>query len=279
MRYKGVEVTLDNYTVLFSDYSLDTLDEIRSALLDSTPILQYIDRDPEDLHQIRLGMLENIPQRYFSLPHDVLRLVRKVGTCPTLDQWLDQSLDTEVLRAIVQWDSSGYDVSDCDFRYLKVEFIGVLSSLLASGDKVGEFLTPNSITLDELKILADLPYPRSEYFGLSVDQLKQFARNPVLRSLPKSPHMSADTLDALVPVLLSDLDDRVKAELSHVIDGAFKYQDFQIDRVFEAYTQGLDYTRLLDPDLGIAEVNVILLELQRDRRRRFGGTLSKPSVR
>ena len=63
-RYKNTLVTLENYKTIYKDCSVDILDEIRSAILDDTPIASYINEcgtDSYKLGQIRMGIREMLP--------------------------------------------------------------------------------------------------------------------------------------------------------------------------------------------------------------------------
>jgi hypothetical protein len=69
MLYKGKNVTLTNYKQLFKGYSADILDEIRSAILDETPITQYVESckaDSYKLNQLRLAKREGVPDCYLN---------------------------------------------------------------------------------------------------------------------------------------------------------------------------------------------------------------------
>ena len=92
MEYCGREITLENLDAIFAGYSLDTREEIRSALFRGTPILPYIERTPEDLHQIRLAMIETVPDVFFVLPAPVLKQVR---------EYMQEGLNLNVLKPFV----------------------------------------------------------------------------------------------------------------------------------------------------------------------------------
>lgn len=63
-QFKESTVTLENYKKIFDSCTPDVLDEIRSAVLDDTPIASFIDEcgtDSYKLGQIRIGLREMLP--------------------------------------------------------------------------------------------------------------------------------------------------------------------------------------------------------------------------
>lgn len=80
--YRNKTVTFDNYKKVFEQYSPDVLDEIRSAILDSTPIMPFIEpcaKDDEKLKQLRLALREMIPLQYLSaqMTANTIRMIRR----------------------------------------------------------------------------------------------------------------------------------------------------------------------------------------------------------
>lgn len=81
-KYKGVLITMNNYLKVFEGFESDILDEIRSAVLDDTPIGQYIKScgsDSYKLGQIRLALREYVPKEYLNvkLSGKCINLIRK----------------------------------------------------------------------------------------------------------------------------------------------------------------------------------------------------------
>lgn len=67
MYYQGQKINGDNYKDIFADCSPDVLDEIRLAIADDTPVLDYVEQCGDDsytLGQIRLAIREGIPSSY-----------------------------------------------------------------------------------------------------------------------------------------------------------------------------------------------------------------------
>ena len=68
-KFKSTMVTMSNYQEIFKECTPDILDEIRSAVLDDTPISKYIKGCGDDsykLGQIRMALREMIPHEYLS---------------------------------------------------------------------------------------------------------------------------------------------------------------------------------------------------------------------
>lgn len=96
-KYKGIVVTLGNYSEVFNGLDVDILDEIRSAILDDTPIsglIKYCLSDAYKLGQLRMAIREFIPKDFINprLSGKAMFYIRKLYS---------RNSDIEVLRKYI----------------------------------------------------------------------------------------------------------------------------------------------------------------------------------
>lgn len=82
-KYQMNLVTMDNYKDIFKDSTPDILDEIRSAVLDDTPIANFIiccGSDSYKLSQFRMALREFVPPKYLNkcLTGNHINLIRQI---------------------------------------------------------------------------------------------------------------------------------------------------------------------------------------------------------
>lgn len=291
MKFKGKNVTLGNYKEVFEGYSLDVQDEVRSAVLDNTPIFSYVDRhknDPGTLHEIRLAMFECLPDIYYTLSGDVLHevrsLVRDGVNLELFEPYLGSNLSDEVLLLILSWIRDGVDVSQYDMKLIPVDMVGVLRRLVAQGYDVLPFLT--GLVYSSRYIMACLTlkkqgnnvdkFVNTVFDELVVDFLA-LANNPWLVSIAteESSIESLQILNELHGENFPELD-RVSAQDS---EGRFIFMPFQLERILESYEQRLTYGNMLDPTLGIAELNTIMVENRLANQGRLKGSFGSKKFR
>lgn len=281
MRYQNMEVTLDNYQDIFSQYPLDILDEIRSALLDGLPILNYLNRSPEDLHQIRLAMLEGISAEFFTLPASLLKSVRSAVTTghslTCFQQYLNKGIDTALLRVILDWDLKGYSIANLPLEYLTEDNVPLFTSMLRRNVNIQPYLTARPVPLESLKYVVKLNRPDLLEDLPALDVLQYLCSHRNLLGYKITSQTSLDTLEALQALYASALrkqDPTSYKELTqHDEKGNFLYMPFQLDRVLDAFEKHYDYKRLMDPSLGMSALNTLLLEEEFKQRKRLGGKL------
>ena len=70
MYFNGEKLTLENYSEVLSNYSLDIRDEVRSMLLDGIDLTSWIEKcknEPYKLTQIRLASKEGVSSTLLSV--------------------------------------------------------------------------------------------------------------------------------------------------------------------------------------------------------------------
>lgn len=142
--YRGVMITMQNYQEVFRGYSMDVLDEVRSAVLDDTPIGLYIDKCKEDsykLGQIRMAIREYVPIEYlnYKVSGKSINLLRKVYTsgisvAPILP-YITQSpyLKDSSLERVLESVLNGSDITKIDFRQVPDKNVDIICLGLEKG--------------------------------------------------------------------------------------------------------------------------------------------------
>ena len=277
MDYKGTLVTLENYHILFKDYSLDIRDEVRSAVIDGLDVSKYIEackNDPYRLNQIRLGIKENVPIRYFSLNGTVLYEVRKAlkvsKDLSAFDKYINAGFNTEQYTYILSWLLHGFRVEKCNLRLLpknlwRVFNYGVLNKYPMEIFCTGHPYSERYIT-SCLHLLANgddvTPYLSGEWDESVLEALVSYVNKPYYKKVRHflTPRSKPDYVDSIFECAQWGM------ELSEVgrkdEEGYNVYMPFQISWMIEAHRSGLDWSALCDPMLGNGELSKMVDEMQ-----------------
>lgn len=143
-KYKGALITMNNYLEVFKDFEPDIIDEIRSAILDDTPIGAYIKHCPYDsykLGQFRMALREYVPKEYLNpkLSGRCVYLIRRLykqGTdLSPLKFYIKDSLklENESLDKVLQIMLLGADIRKVDFTVVPKDNIDVICEGLLKG--------------------------------------------------------------------------------------------------------------------------------------------------
>ena len=142
-QFKKITVTLENYKQIFKNCTPDVLDEIRSAVLDDTPIASFIDEcgtDSYKLGQIRIGLREMMPLGFLNtnLTGRTIYLIRQCLknniSVDDLFVYVDEDklkLPSGTIEKLAEFVYLGADISMIDFTKVKESKIElVLQGLL-----------------------------------------------------------------------------------------------------------------------------------------------------
>lgn len=275
MKYGNVDVTLDNYRELFFTYPMEVQDQIRSAILDSLPILPYINRPYQDILEIRLAMLEQIPSKYFNLPSDTLRWVRKnyYRQSTAWEGYLSLLLPPAILIQVLTWLSEGYSVPKEKVSYLKEEYLKVLDSALKRGQSLDQFIPTNPVSASYLEMVLKLNDPSFLETIFPEETLSILLKYPALSEVWVTPKTSRSTLEVLGQILL-DLPPTLKEVFLQANDeGVFLYSASQMEFIFQAHQKGFNIESLLNPNLSLADMTTLILMEKSELRRNFSGSL------
>lgn len=148
MNCRGEKVLLDNFRKLYSEYSIDVQDVIRSAILDDVDIAEFVNscRDnPYRLDQIRLALKENITGGILSIGNGEtireIRNMRAVGVdISEISRQLENaSLSEKHISYLLKWVRAGYDTSDIDVSIVPKKLLESFDYGLMQGRKMGKY--------------------------------------------------------------------------------------------------------------------------------------------
>ncbi len=138
-KHNGVVITLANYLEVFGDLEPDILDEIRSAILDDTPIsgfIKYCEDDSYKLGQLRLAVREYLPKEFINprLSGRCIYLLRQLYrngyNLSILEKYIPKrgapTIENENLEVVLRAALHGADIKKVDFNIVPTENINII---------------------------------------------------------------------------------------------------------------------------------------------------------
>lgn len=144
-RYGGRFIALDNYAQIFEECSPDILDEIRSAVLDNTPIADFIDPVGDDsylLGQLRMALREGVPYEYLDVRltgktvYNIRQgFKRRVSMRDLVWYFPSKALrvDKEIIEVLSEFCLIGANISRVDFTLVPRNLVQVICKGLYKG--------------------------------------------------------------------------------------------------------------------------------------------------
>lgn len=280
-RYDKIVVSLSNYRQIFKGYREDTLDEIRSAVLDDTPIGAYIDilkNDPLTLNQVRLCIREMVPKRYINYRYgskvlSEIRALNDLGLDLTpLSTLLPAKgylkLDEDVLYQILKLYEKGIDLKGINFLKLDKPKAMVVLDALDLGYPIRVCIEgrESSIPLDTLKL-----YIKAMNMGIDVHMLlvDDWSPSQLVQILSASKRVDlVDLLSHINPFFTAEAIQQVIEGLAHKVDvssytaldedGYPLFNHYQMRVLREALESNVDISRVLNPKMSDIDMKVKL---------------------
>jgi hypothetical protein len=144
-KYRQYNVTLDNYRQIFSECSVDVLDEIRSAILDDTQISNFIKdcgKDSYKLGQLRMAVREFVPTEYLNSRltartiYYIREAYKKQLNTQSLLKYIKPkglTLEPETLEKLAEMVYMGVDIDKVDFTKIPINLVDVFCKGLYKG--------------------------------------------------------------------------------------------------------------------------------------------------
>lgn len=144
-KLKNKMITLDNYKEVFHECTPDILDEIRSAILDDTPIAKFIEPcgvDSYKLGQIRMALRELVPVEYINTKltgktiHNIRLGISKGYDMSSLLRYIvknNLTVDKEVLEELSEFLYLGVDIDKVDFTVVRNDLVHAICQGLLQG--------------------------------------------------------------------------------------------------------------------------------------------------
>lgn len=276
--YRRKIVALDNYSQIFEGCSPDILDEIRSAVLDNTPIAQFIDPCKEDsylLGQIRMALREGIPADYLDARltgktiYNMRQAFAKGIDMSGIMWYITQKklkLDKEILETLSDFCMLGTDIRRVDFTQVPRDLVLTFCKGLYRGYPMWLLVdeSPN-LTQDVVRILM-----RGMELGIDIHPFLQGDWDKNVLLLLFSYSKSVDLNDILryinsrfdseqVKVLLDIASRGIPISRLCVKDtsGIPVYNSYQMYELGENLRCGVDIKRMFDVTLSDFEMSKI----------------------
>ena len=286
MYFNGHRVKIENIEKIFSSYSLDIQDEVRSMVLDSLDLVDWVPvckDNPYRLNQIRLASKEGVDPRFFSISdgsvlYGLRKYLKNGFSGEELIRFIGCGFDSEQWSYILSWAENGY----LDKRLALVRTPKRLWSLIDKGLQnnlpMWVFTTGKNYSVEEMNSLVKIMSN-----GYTIDRfLKGSWRTEVLKTLAEFSRYSwyekvvgavYDFISLDFLLLIGEL------AKSRVIDmdlleaykgdgderGYYLYQSYHLSLILQAVLKGLDYTDLKDYNLRESDAKVILAELEANK--------------
>lgn len=286
MYFNGHRVKIENIEKIFSSYSLDIQDEVRSMVLDSLDLVDWVPvckDNPYRLNQIRLASKEGVDPRFFSISdgsvlYGLRKYLKNGFSGEELIRFIGCGFDSEQWSYILSWAENGY----LDKRLALVRTPKRLWSLIDKGLQnnlpMWVFTTGKNYSVEEMNSLVKIMSN-----GYTIDRfLKGSWRTEVLKTLAEFSRYSwyekvvgavYDFISLDFLLLIGEL------AKSRVIDmdlleaykgdrderGYYLYQSYHLSLILQAVLKGIDYTNLKDYNLRESDAKVILAELDANK--------------
>lgn len=298
-KHKGVLITMNNYLEVFKDFEPDILDEIRSAVLDDTPISPFIrvcGCDSYKLGQFRMALREYVPKEYLNsqLSGRCIYLIRRcfkdgIDLNPIL-RYIKGSLklESDSLEKIIQAIALGIDIRKVDFTSVPKDNLGIICEGLLKGYPmwlcVSEegYLTPSFIRqlMKGMHLQVDIhPFLNGKWSEDQLIFLLSNARGVNINTLLEYVNykFSVDHLVEIVDLARDNLDYTPLCLQEE--DGSPVFNIYQLAVLGTAIREGLLTDELYNPRLSDMEMQDILNDLifkrNSEKKPKLGGSLRK----
>lgn len=293
MIWQGKVVSLSNYEDVFKGYSKDTLEVIRGALFDSTPIESYLSRfknNPYMLWQVKLAIDEGVDSEWFSICSSgvslerVRSIVKRGINLKALKELLKGTkLSDNYLSYVFKWYENGICLDRYDFSILPENLLDVFDQgislgypmeifnngvqfdkayiiaclkIISSGKKVTKFLDGD---WDLANMLLLSQYSRSKYYDKFIDYINKSITPSVLEEIFLCCKVGMPLAE------VSSLDS----------DGVYVYSGPNISIARETFLKKLDYTKVLVPGISVSEASSILSDMEIKYGKKVSGRFRK----
>lgn len=282
MKYKGVDLTFENYATRLEGFSQDIKDEVRSAILDNTPIGDFIDvcrDDPFRLQQLRLAAKEFYPTWVFKVEDgaNIYRIRNLSGvSVEMVENQVSAGLPREYIEELISWIEEGVVIpEDFNMRRVPKTILTHVSTAIKSG------VDPNAIVkLSKGNEEAAGLYVQIAVKGLSLGKFEgknlsnsclgsvaELAGRPYIGTVVEllEPRSGSEEVEVLWELAKSGFD-------FSLFEGDY-YTSMQLSWIHQAFIEKFDVTKMLDTELNNSELNEIYNTLATDRSKRLSGRL------
>lgn len=282
-KYNNIAITLSNYRQIFQGYREDVLDEVRSAVLDDTPIGGYIDllkNNPLTLNQVRLCIRELVPKRYINIHYGCkvlseVRVINDLGLdLSKLDRYLPArttlKLDQDVLYEMLKLyeEGKGTDLEGINFLKLNKPKALVVLDAIKLGYPVRICIEGRETTLplDTLKL-----YIKAMNMGVDIHMLltENWSASQLVQILSASKRVDLiELLNHINPFFTAEAIQQVIEGMAHGVDispytaldegGYPLFNHYQMRVLREALESKVDISGVLNPEMSDIDMKLKL---------------------
>ena len=300
MKYKGKVVVLDNFRMLYKDYTVDIQDVIRSAILDGVDITEYVSPckdDPFRLDQIRLCMKEGVTElsKLSKYSGDVIlkfRILKRSGknTSLIVDQLNKGSLSSDHINHLIKWVQDGRKIDNINVQIIPKglldEFdlglaLGLDMSVYNTGESYNEKLMTKLFPLQKkgidikpfLKTLDDWDGKVFDY----LPKLHESVYNILMGEdmiTAKTPYERVKLLASILEVSLLDVDSRSYLKATND-DDSYAFSEDALSLVLQGLKRGVNIKSILDTKGSVTELRLLINEDTLKQNRKINGRLMK----
>ena len=234
--YKGVLITLSNYLEVFKDLEVDIQDEIRSAILDDTPIADYIgvcERDSYKLGQFRMALREYVPKMFLQtkLSGRCMYLIRyccrnNIDLMPMKRYVVPRiCIPVKTFERLLELLISGVDIRRVDFRIVQDDVVPIICEGLIKGYPMWQCVNGDKV--------------------LSASYIRQLMKGMRL-NVDISPFLTGDWSEEQLVYLLSNANEVDLSEVVSYINPHFSVD--HLEEVIALAELGYDYSLICIQD-------------------------------
>lgn len=289
MNYNGVNLVLDNFRGVLSEYDVDVQDVVRSAILDGVDLEVYIEKwksDPYKLDQIRLSLKEGVPQvLYDTLSGEQLYIIRKLRVNnyniePIISQVKSGKLSGCYMDYLISWVTKGIDISGIKVSVIPKKMLEIFDMHLSQGRDMRPFNNGRIYTREYVLYCVTIQEKGKDISRFVNENWSE----PVLSYLSGVVGTTSEKIwSSVLSVVNSETSlERVKllfkaAKMKLPVEDIGKdiYDNNSISFIIEASKNNFDYRVLMNVSLSSDERRAKLDEMKMNRGRKVGGVLRR----
>lgn len=294
MVYKGKTLILDNFREVLSNYSIDVQDVVRSAILDGIDISKYIQSckdNPYRLDQIRLGIKEDLAESILKITNGnviyQIRLLKKKGVdLKALEKQLEQGnlSDTYMIYAL-NWINKGINLSKINLAIIPQKLLPTFEYGLQSGFDMSKYNNGVSYSPQYIGLCLSIEKAgKSVAFLLNgdwsedvIEILSSFAKvdnalwNTLVNNIDK--YTGKQRVKKLIRLVKVHID--ISSLQRKNSDGTYMFSDNCLEYIEEAYSEKLNYQKLIDNFVDEESLKYELQKMEISSKKGVRGRLRK----
>jgi len=290
MKYRGVNLILDNFRSVLKGYSVDVQDVVRSAILDDIDISKYIEsckNKPYRLEQIRLCKKEGIDSSVFGVRNGEciykIRNLNKGARDVILSKLKNEELSDELIIRLIDWLKKGYDLSNIKISLIPKHLYSVFEHGFKKGFDMSIFNNGHSYSAEYIKVCLIIKGNGKNINLFIDDTLYSIECMYILGNISKVPNDKWDVL--LSATSGTGIDCNKLKLLSDCVMNGISIDKLSkgswgveaITQVLTGYESGIDHNKLIEEGPDADNIRKSLSDLLVAKTKKVSGRLRKQS--